>query len=162
MNLYRRKLLALASAGMVAPHIFAASPPKGMYRIGYLTTGSQPKGADAFLETFKKRLQELGYVEGQNIVIAPRWADNNFRNLSGLITEMIALKPDVIVFTGDFVNLSNTDDPVAEGDIRALISQWSAPLGVYCVSGTPPAITSSCPSCMISSARCTIVGSASA
>ncbi len=54
------------------------------------------------------------------------------------LNEMIAeLKPDVIVFTGDFVNLSNTDDPRSEGDIRALISQWESPLGVYCISGTP-------------------------
>ncbi|MBA3871407.1 MAG: metallophosphoesterase [Anaerolineae bacterium] len=56
------------------------------------------------------------------------------RQLNKLIAE---LKPDVIVFTGDFVNLSNTDDPRSEGDIRSLISQWEAPLGVYCVSGTP-------------------------
>lgn len=47
------------------------------------------------------------------------------------------LNPDIIVFTGDFVNLSNTNDPRSEGDIRALISQWEAPLGVYCISGTP-------------------------
>ncbi len=54
------------------------------------------------------------------------------------LNEVIAdLKPDVIVFTGDFVNLSNTDDPRSEGDIRAIISRWEAPLGVYCVSGTP-------------------------
>lgn len=56
------------------------------------------------------------------------------RHLNQLIAE---IKPDVIVFTGDFVNLSNTNDPIAEGEIRALISQWEAPLGVYCVSGTP-------------------------
>ncbi|MEP6987364.1 MAG: metallophosphoesterase, partial [Chloroflexota bacterium] len=56
------------------------------------------------------------------------------RQLNKMIAE---LKPDVIVFTGDFVNLSNTDDPRSEGDIRSLISQWEAPLGVYCVSGTP-------------------------
>ncbi len=56
------------------------------------------------------------------------------RHLNKVIAE---LKPDVIVFTGDYVNLSNTKDPVSEGDIRAIISQWEAPLGVYCVSGTP-------------------------
>jgi len=56
------------------------------------------------------------------------------RRLNQLIRD---LKPDVIVFTGDFVNLSNTHDPVAEDAIRAVIREWSAPLGVYCVSGTP-------------------------
>ena len=47
------------------------------------------------------------------------------------------LKPDIIVFTGDYVNLSNTHDPEAEKAIREIISQWHAPLGVYCISGTP-------------------------
>lgn len=56
------------------------------------------------------------------------------RHLNRLVEE---LKPDVIVFTGDFVNLSNTYDPESEKAIREIISQWKAPLGVYCVSGTP-------------------------
>lgn len=56
------------------------------------------------------------------------------RHLNRMIAE---IKPDVIVFTGDYVNLSNTDDPQSERDIRTIISQWEAPLGVYCVTGTP-------------------------
>ncbi len=56
------------------------------------------------------------------------------RHLNQLIRD---LKPDIIVFTGDFVNLSNTHDPEAERAIREVIGAWAAPLGVYCVSGTP-------------------------
>lgn len=56
------------------------------------------------------------------------------RRLNAMIRE---LKPDIIVFTGDYVNLSNTHDPQAEGAIRAVIREWSAPLGVYVISGTP-------------------------
>jgi predicted MPP superfamily phosphohydrolase len=56
------------------------------------------------------------------------------RHLQRLIDE---LQPDLIVFSGDFVNLSNTHDPAAERAIREIIGQWSAPLGVYVVSGTP-------------------------
>lgn len=56
------------------------------------------------------------------------------RRLNQIIRQ---IEPDVIVFTGDFVNLSNTHDPVAEQAIREIISEWRAPLGVYCVSGTP-------------------------
>ncbi len=55
-------------------------------------------------------------------------------HLNAMIAEM---KPDVIVFSGDFVNLSYTDDAQAKQDIHALISAWRAPLGVYCVPGTP-------------------------
>ncbi len=56
------------------------------------------------------------------------------RSLNHLLSE---LKPDLIVYTGDFVNLSNTHDPEAEAAIRSIIAEWSAPLGVYCVPGTP-------------------------
>ena len=101
MKLRRRKLLALASAGMVAPHIFAAPPSKALYRIGYLTSGPQPKGMDPFFEIFKKRLQELGYIEGQNTLITPRWAENNLEKLPTLAIELTVLKPDVIVALGE-------------------------------------------------------------
>jgi predicted MPP superfamily phosphohydrolase len=73
------------------------------------------------------RLLQVGDIHVERI--GPRE-----RHLNKVIAQ---LKPDIIVFTGDFVNLSNTNDPRSEGDIRALISQWEAPLGVYCVSGTP-------------------------
>ncbi|MBL8160558.1 MAG: metallophosphoesterase [Anaerolineae bacterium] len=56
------------------------------------------------------------------------------RELNRLVKE---LQPDVIVFTGDFVNISNTHDPESEQAIREITSEWRAPLGVYCVSGTP-------------------------
>jgi len=48
-----------------------------------------------------------------------------------------ALAPDIILFSGDFVNLSYRDDPLATQHIREIVSQWHAPYGIYCVSGTP-------------------------
>ena len=47
------------------------------------------------------------------------------------------LKPDLIVFSGDFVSLSYNQDAQAKQDIRAILGAWRAPLGVYCVPGTP-------------------------
>jgi len=55
------------------------------------------------------------------------------RRLNALIQ---SLAPDLIVFSGDFVNISYADDPQAEAEIREIISEWQAPLGVYCVQGT--------------------------
>lgn len=46
------------------------------------------------------------------------------------------LQPDIIVFSGDFVNISYTYDDKVKDAIRQVISQWHAPLGVYCVPGT--------------------------
>jgi predicted MPP superfamily phosphohydrolase len=56
------------------------------------------------------------------------------QKLNRLVAE---LKPDLILFSGDFVNLSNTHDPQSQADIRAILSGWQAPLGVFCVPGTP-------------------------
>lgn len=47
------------------------------------------------------------------------------------------LNPDLIVFSGDFVNLTYRNDPRAEADVRAVISAWHAPCGVFAVPGTP-------------------------
>ena len=48
------------------------------------------------------------------------------------------LQPDLILFSGDFLNLSFTMDPVAWSDTRSLMAEWHPPLGVYAVSGSPP------------------------
>jgi predicted MPP superfamily phosphohydrolase len=73
------------------------------------------------------RLLQIGDIHMERVT--PRE-----RELNRIVRE---LQPDVIVFTGDYVNLSNTHDPVAEAAIREVIGQWQAPLGTYCISGTP-------------------------
>jgi predicted MPP superfamily phosphohydrolase len=47
-------------------------------------------------------------------------------------------QPDLILFSGDFLNLSFTLDPEAWADVRTLIKEWNAPLGVFAVPGSPP------------------------
>jgi predicted MPP superfamily phosphohydrolase len=48
------------------------------------------------------------------------------------------LKPDAILFSGDFLNLSFAMDPEAWADVRALLEEWKAPLGTFVVPGSPP------------------------
>ena len=45
--------------------------------------------------------------------------------------------PDLILFSGDFINLSYLDDPRARDVARAVLSELRAPLGVFAVSGSP-------------------------
>ncbi|MBL8058733.1 MAG: metallophosphoesterase [Anaerolineales bacterium] len=54
-----------------------------------------------------------------------------------LLEHVRALAPDVIVFTGDFLNLSNIHDPAAWADCRAVLRELAAPLGVFAVTGSP-------------------------
>lgn len=55
-----------------------------------------------------------------------------------LMLDMVkALAPDVILFSGDFLNLSYTEDPLAHEHARSLLVELDAPMGVYAVSGSP-------------------------
>ncbi|MFP4394894.1 MAG: metallophosphoesterase [Anaerolineales bacterium] len=54
-----------------------------------------------------------------------------------VLAQVEALLPDLIVVTGDYLNLSSIHDPAAQRDVRALLSRLDAPLGVYAISGSP-------------------------
>ena len=47
------------------------------------------------------------------------------------------LKPDIILFSGDFLNLSYLKDPAAWDAARTLINHWQAPAGTFVVTGSP-------------------------
>lgn len=57
---------------------------------------------------------------------------------SQLLRYIRDLKPDAVLFTGDFLNLSNTRDPEAQRQARALWSEICELAPVYAVSGSPP------------------------
>lgn len=48
------------------------------------------------------------------------------------------LQPDLIVITGDFLNLSYVDDPTARAEVRQVLTKLQAPYGVYATLGSPP------------------------
>ena len=49
-----------------------------------------------------------------------------------------AAAPDIIVITGDFLNLSYVDDPTARAEVRKVLEKLTAPYGVYATLGSPP------------------------
>lgn len=61
------------------------------------------------------------------------------RRETDLLLDLIKqTRPDVIVITGDYLNLSYVDDPVARSEVRKILAKISAPYGVYATLGTPP------------------------
>jgi putative tryptophan/tyrosine transport system substrate-binding protein len=68
-------------------------------RVGYLT-GATPDGQSARIEAFRQGLRELGYVEGKNIVVEYRYAEEKLDRLPALAAELVRLKVDVIVTGG--------------------------------------------------------------
>ena len=88
-------LLTLLSSG-AAPLIARAQQAGKVYRLGYLSTPTREsvaRGVDAFL----KKLRELGWVDGQNLVIEYRWAEGNVDRLPELAADLVRSKVDVIV-----------------------------------------------------------------
>jgi len=73
-----------------------AQQPTKIPLIGSLS-GSSPSTSPARHEAFRQGLRDLGYVEGKNIVIEPRWADGKFDRLPALAAELVRLKVDIIV-----------------------------------------------------------------
>lgn len=78
-----------------------AQPVRRMARIGFIG-GSAPDPAvlRTWVEPLRQGLRELGYVEGQNFTIEFRWTEGKQERLPGLLAELIALAPDVLVTLG--------------------------------------------------------------
>lgn len=73
--------------------------PLNLGRIGYLRVTS-PSDRPPLLDAFRQRLRELGWVEGQNIVIDYRYAEGRVDRLPDLAAELVRLKVDLIVSAG--------------------------------------------------------------
>ena len=70
-----------------------------MHRLGFINVG--PAGPNAVnLAAVKEGLAELGYVEGKNLELVVRWADNRPERLPALVAEIMAAKPKLILSTG--------------------------------------------------------------
>ena len=76
----------------------AAQQTARIARIGYLITGAlRVSRTNINRDAFRQGLNELGYIEGRNIVIEYRSADGKIERLPGLATELVGLKVDLIV-----------------------------------------------------------------
>jgi putative ABC transport system substrate-binding protein len=91
-------VLTFVFGGVVAQ----GQQPAGIPRIGILLAPSA-SSYSAWVEAFRQRLRELGYVEGKNILIEYRYAEGKYERLPDLAAELVRLKVDVIVTTGAVV-----------------------------------------------------------
>ena len=100
----RRKRVVVAvtlALAILSVRFFSeAQQPKKVPRIGYLSYGSV-ESEKSWLAAFQQGLQELGYLEGQNIVIEQRHAAGRSERLPELLAELVRLKVDVLVVAGD-------------------------------------------------------------
>jgi putative ABC transport system substrate-binding protein len=124
----RAFLSALAGGLLAAPIAAAAQSGSKVHRVGYLST------AGSVFEPFRQGLRELGYVEGQNLVLDVRLAHGRLDRLPALAAELVGMRPDVIAAVSSpairatkqatttipIVMAFSGDDPVRHGFVKSL------------------------------------------
>lgn len=129
----RRKFIAILSGGAVAwPLDARAQQPLGARRIGFLSANARA-AMSARTEAFRKGLRELGYVEGENIIIEYQFADGQTDRLRALADELVRLAVRVIVTEGTTATrfaknatssipivMAQDPDPVGTGFVASL------------------------------------------
>jgi putative ABC transport system substrate-binding protein len=74
-----------------------AQQPGKVPRIGFLSGGGDPDNPGPFVEAFRRGMRELGYIEGENIVIEYRFAAGKQERIPNLVDELVRSKIDVLV-----------------------------------------------------------------
>ena len=89
-------LIVTLALSVLAPPAAEAQQQKKVPRIGVIFAGT-PGAVALNNEAFKQGLRDLGWVEGQNVLIEYRWAEGNLDRLPALAAELVRLKVDVIL-----------------------------------------------------------------
>jgi len=106
MRLSAVRLIVTFGIGLlVTPLVTTAQQPGHVSRIGVLSAFSPPAEPDGQQRSsiwdiwgpFWQGMRELGWMEGQNIVVEYRWAERRFARLPALATELVQRKVDIIL-----------------------------------------------------------------
>ena len=100
----RRKLLLMAAGGVASVPLASMSPRAAQAqgtapRVVLLIAGSMRTQSDR-VDAFRKRLRELGYTEGKNLIVELRELDGKVDQLPAIMREIVQSNPAVIVTHG--------------------------------------------------------------
>ena len=134
----------VASFILASFHLAEAQQPKKLSKIGWIGTSS---GSATGLESFRREILALGYVEGKNIVFESRYADNKLERLPTLAEDLVRREVDVILtgtLSGSLAAKNATKtipivfvisaDPVAAGLVDSLARPGGNITGVTNIS----------------------------
>jgi ABC-type uncharacterized transport system substrate-binding protein len=144
----RRSILAGLAAVLLAPQQASAQQaPAKILRVGFVWAG-RSAGNPTEVAGFRQGLKELGYIEGQNVIVDYRFGEGRTAPIAELVVELVALRPDVLVALGDLTVgkvksvtttipvVSMTGDPVGAGLVVSLARPGGNITGVSMMKGT--------------------------
>ncbi len=99
----RRTFLTVSLGSTLAYALATRAQAQALPVVGFLNSASSATYSFN-AAAFKEGLREAGYVEGQNVVIEYRWADNDYGRLPALAAELVSRKVSVIAATGDIAS----------------------------------------------------------
>jgi len=92
-------IAAFTLSVLLTPPATEAQQRAHLPRVGYLGTSSASLEPE-LVKAFREGLRDLGYVEGQNILIEYRWAEGNYQRFPDLVADLVNLKMDLILTAG--------------------------------------------------------------
>jgi putative ABC transport system substrate-binding protein len=134
MSERRKLLIALGASTLTAPLRAFAQGQITVWRVGFLTAYSrQTLSQSGRIEAFLQEMRKLGYLDGKNLGIEWRFADENYKRLDSMAAELVRLNVHVIVAgpspairaaqraTATIpIVMASTGDPVGSGFIASL------------------------------------------
>jgi len=111
-------------------HPIHAQQPGKIFRIGVLDN-STAAGSAVLVDAFRQELSKLGWIEGKNITVEYRFAEQKSEPLPELAAELVRLKIDLIVVTGGPAALAAKG---ATSTIPIVIAQVGDPVGAGLVA----------------------------
>jgi ABC-type uncharacterized transport system substrate-binding protein len=127
----RREFITLLGGAAAWPLAARAQQAGRVYRIGVLETSPAASNAANF-EALRKGLRELGYVEGQNLILDYRSADGRPERFPQLAAELLRLNVDLIVTRGTPAVMAAKN---ATGTIPLVMAASGEPVGTGVVAG---------------------------
>ncbi|HTI55579.1 MAG TPA: ABC transporter substrate-binding protein [Verrucomicrobiae bacterium] len=130
----RRAFIASIAGGLLArPLAVGAQPAPKVPRVGLLLLFGTPGQPNSLVDAFRGGLRDLGYVEGETVLIDYRWAEGQEHRLADDAADLARLKVAVIVTPGTPatmaaraatrtipVVMTNVGDPVGSGIVASL------------------------------------------
>ena len=130
----RRDFVSLLGGVTAIPFAARAQQAEKIRRIGVLMLFAQAdRQAHAEYAAFTTEIQRMGWTEGQNIRIYQRWSSGDVSRLQALATELVDLKPDLVVAQGSAalaalqhatrtlpIIFADVTDPVGQGFVESL------------------------------------------